>query len=72
MIITDPKLQPKTGYVEVELDNGARAYAPTEEMLSRLELDADNKLLKARLQAQTERSEFIDECIAEMATIMYA
>lgn len=35
------------------------------------ELEAENKLLKARLQAQTERSDFIEDCIAEMATMVY-
>lgn len=29
------------------------------------------KLLKAQLQAQTERSDFIEDCIAEMATVVY-
>ncbi len=34
--------------------------------------DADDvKLLKAQLQAQTERSDFIEDCIAEMATVVY-
>lgn len=31
----------------------------------------ENKLLKAQLQAQTERSDFIEDCIAEMATVVY-
>lgn len=35
------------------------------------ELQAENKLLKAQLQAQTERSDFIEDCIAEMATMVY-
>lgn len=29
------------------------------------------KLLKAQLQAQMERSDFIEDCIAEMAGIVY-
>ncbi len=35
------------------------------------ELQLENKLLKAQLQAQTERSDFIEDCIAEMATMVY-
>lgn len=35
------------------------------------ETEAENKLLKAQLQAQTDRSDFIEECIAEMATQVY-
>lgn len=31
----------------------------------------ENKRLKAQLQAQTERSDFIEDCIAEMAGIVY-
>lgn len=35
-------------------------------------LQQENKLLKAQLQAQTERSDFIEDCIAEMAMVVYA
>lgn len=35
-------------------------------------LRAENKLLKAQVQAQTERSDFIEDCIAEMAGVVYA
>lgn len=31
----------------------------------------ENKLLKAQLKAQTERSDFIEDCIAEMAGVVY-
>ena len=34
-------------------------------------LQQENKLLKAQLQAQTERSDFIEDCIAEMAGVIY-
>ena len=36
------------------------------------DLEEENALLKAQLQAQTERSDFIEDCIAEMATQVYA
>lgn len=35
------------------------------------QLQQENKLLKAQLQAQTERSDFIEDCIAEMAGVIY-
>lgn len=36
------------------------------------ELEQENKLLKAQLNAATERSDFIEDCIAEMAMWVYA
>ncbi len=36
------------------------------------DLQAENKLLRAQVQAQTERSDFIEDCIAEMAESVYA
>lgn len=35
------------------------------------ELEQENKLLKAQLNAATERSDFIEDCIAEMAMQVY-
>ena len=35
------------------------------------DLKKENKLLKAQVQAQTERSDFIEDCIAEMAGVVY-
>ena len=39
---------------------------------SNAELEQENKLLKAKLNAATERSDFIEDCIAEMAMQVYA
>lgn len=36
------------------------------------DLQAENKLLKAQIKAQTDRSDFIEDCIAEMAGVVYA
>ena len=36
------------------------------------ELEAENKLLRAQLQAATDRQDFIEDCIAEMAMQVYA
>lgn len=42
----------------------------SEERISQLE--SENALLKAQLQAQSDRSDFIEDCIAEMAMQVYA
>lgn len=34
-------------------------------------MQAENKLFKAQLQAQSDRADFIEDCIAEMATQVY-
>lgn len=48
-------------------------FVPSEEVLQKTlpQLQEENKLLKAQLQAQTERSDFIEDCIAEMAMTVY-
>lgn len=47
-------------------------YEPTDEEELTLEsLKAENKLLKSQLQAQVDRSDFIEDCIAEMAMAVY-
>lgn len=35
------------------------------------ELTSENTLLKAQIQAQSDRSDFVEDCIAEMATVVY-
>ena len=35
-------------------------------------LKAENKLLKAQIQAQADRADFVEDCIAEMAGVVYA
>lgn len=35
------------------------------------ELEAENKMLRAQLQAATDRQDFIEDCIAEMAGVVY-
>lgn len=36
------------------------------------ELEAENALLKAQVQAVADRNEFVEDCIAEMAAVVYA
>lgn len=42
----------------------------TEERVASLE--AENKLLKEQVSAQADQAEFYEDCIAEMATVVYA
>ena len=35
-------------------------------------LEAENKLLKEQVSAQADQAEFYEDCIAEMATVVYA
>lgn len=42
----------------------------TEERLAALE--AENKLLKEQVSAQADQAEFYEDCIAEMAAVVYA
>ena len=42
----------------------------TEERVAALE--AENKTLKAQVSAQSEQMDFYEDCIAEMATVVYA
>lgn len=35
------------------------------------ELASENTLLKAQIKAQSDRSDFVEDCIAEMATQVY-
>ena len=42
----------------------------TEERVAALE--SENKTLKAQVSAQSEQMDFYEECIAEMATVVYA
>lgn len=45
--------------------------APTaEERIT--ELESDKKLMDAQIQALSDRNDFLEDCIAEMATIIYA
>ena len=37
-----------------------------------LQLESEKKLLTAQVQALSDRNDFIEDCIAEMATIVYA
>jgi hypothetical protein len=82
--ISRPLLPPKKGYVEVEID-GKRTYrnadtgiliddeVPTPTMDERVtELEDENAMLKAQINAQSEQIDFYEDCIVEMAAVVYA
>lgn len=60
------------GYVEISetLFNSLESSTPLPQVTVQ-ELQQENKLLKAQVQAQTERSDFLEDCIAEMAAQVY-
>lgn len=70
--IYEPQLPPKAGYIEIELD-GKRVYQKiyTEDERTLLTLEEENKLLRAQISAQTERADFLEDCVAEMAAVIY-
>ena len=39
--------------------------------MTNAELEAENKLLKAQIAAQSDRADFVEDCIAEMAMQVY-
>ena len=67
--LVEGKVQERTEE-EIEADRDAMpkpVIPPTNS-----ELEAENKILKAQLQAATDRQDFIEDCIAEMAGVVYA
>lgn len=44
----------------------------TKEMIEKEKLETDLALMNARNQALSERNDFLEDCIAEMATVIYA
>ena len=73
-MITKPLLPPKAGYVERINEAGDHIYVrvETEETHRLSDLESDNNLLKQQLQAASDQNDFLEDCIAEMAEIVYA
>ena len=67
IVVSTPELASQNGWLVLPPGAGiGDQYPDTLETLQQ-----ENKLLKAQIQAQTERSDFIEDCIAEMATQVY-
>ena len=59
-------------YTQEELDRiEAERNKPTDTERI-LQLESEKKLLTAQVQALSDRNDFMEDCIAEMATIVYA
>ena len=58
----DGEFIPNEGYIEPVIPD-----TPTVEDLIR-----ENKITKAQIEAQSEQMEFYEDCIAEMASVIYA
>ena len=58
----------EVGYV---WDEYFERFVPESAKTLPADIVAENKLLKAQLQAQSDRSDFIEDCIAEMAIQVY-
>lgn len=60
------------GYTRITQEDFDSISIPNQpKRVTLLDLEKENKLLRAQIQAQTERSDFIEDCIAEMATQVY-
>lgn len=73
-MIINPILPPKSGYVE-DIDNEGNHYyrkLPNEVGDRVTTLESDNTLLKQQLKAASDQNDFLADCIAEMAGIVYA
>ena len=70
-----PILPPKDGYVEV-LDPSPNTHVYRKirnEQDDRITtLESENDLLKQQLKAASDQNDFLEDCVAEMAQIVYA
>lgn len=57
---------------QAEMDGDYTAQPGTSTPMTNAELEAENVLLKAQVQAISDRNDFVEDCIAEMATVVYA
>lgn len=73
-MITKPLLPPKAGYVEDVDSDGNHYYRKLPDPIgNRIEsLESENNLLKQQLKAASDQNDFLEDCIAEMAGIVYA
>lgn len=55
---------------EIIPDDSGDQLSPSEKRIA--DLESDNNLLKQQLQAASDQNDFLEDCIAEMAEIVYA
>lgn len=59
-------------YTQEELDRMEEERNKPTDTERILQLESEKKLLTAQVQALSDRNDFMEDCIAEMATIVYA
>lgn len=57
---------------QAEMDGEYTVQPETSAPMTNAELEAENTMLKAQVKAVADRNEFVEDCIAEMATVVYA
>lgn len=72
MAIFEAQLPIRPGYAEVIDINGNHIYMPTPAMERETQKDEEMDLLKQQLKAASDQNDFLEDCIAEMAGIVYA
>lgn len=72
MAIFEAQLPIKPGYTEIIDINGNHVYMLTPAMERETQKDEEMDLLKQQLKAASDQNDFLEDCIAEMAGIVYA
>lgn len=68
-----PILPPKDGYIEViDPITKEHVYVPTPAKKREIQKDEEIDLLKQQLKAASDQNDFLEDCVAEMAQIVYA
>lgn len=68
-----PILPPKDGYIEViDPITKEHVYVPTPATKRETQKDEEINLLKQQLKAASDQNDFLEDCIAEMAGIVYS
>ncbi len=64
--------KPGYSYVKIRDADNEKFIAPDQTAMKIGELTEENNLLKAQVQALTNHNDFLEDCITEMAQIVYA
>lgn len=64
--------KPSYSYIKIRDADNAKTIAPDQMTMKIGELTDENSLLKAQVQALTNHNDFLEDCITEMAQIVYA
>lgn len=64
--------KPGYSYIKIKDADNAKTIAPDQTAMKIGELTDENSLLKAQVQALTNQNDFLEDCITEMAQIVYA